>query len=304
MQQHPQLAHYLQRVASIYDIEQVIQQPVDVERVAAYYTHNQRGYALLHSLRGAVHMALSSDGSFRHENYQAQADFIQRCWQHKTHQKVLEIASGKGFNTLYLAQRQPATEFTGIDITPVHVAIAQGKATALGLNNAKFELGDFHALDFEESGFDGAFEVEGLGYSLDLRQSLASIHRVLRPGADFIVFDCFRKRCADLTPDENLATQLIEKSMLVNFAPLDEFISMAGTVGFTVVEMADLSQAVLPNLLRFERMAQLFFTVPLGGKIIKRLFPYVAQNAIAGLLMPMASQAQILPYYRITLRRE
>jgi hypothetical protein len=61
---------------------------------------------------------------------------------------------------------------------------------------------------------------------------------------------------------------------------------------------------IIENLVRFENMARLFFAFPPLSKVLKQLLPeYFTQNTIAGLLMPMASERKILPYYRIILRR-
>src|SRR5690606_19442136 len=114
-----------------------------------------------------------------------------------------------------------------------------------------------------------------------------SIYRVLKPDATFILFDCFKKRCDDLTLNEVTATHLIEKSMSVNrFAPLHEFLEAAKSTGFEVVEIEDISRSTMPNLMRFERLAQLFFQFGTIGKFFRWILPeYLAQNAIAGLLM-------------------
>jgi hypothetical protein len=78
----------------------------------------------------------------------------------------------------------------------------------------------------------------------------------------------------------------------------------ARATGFEVVEVQDISQSTMPNLVRLENLARFFFQFAIFGKIFKLLLPeYLAQNAIAGLLMPLASQEDILGYYRIILRR-
>jgi SAM-dependent methyltransferase len=305
MRQHSKLTDYLKLIEAVYDIDHIVNQPVDVKPVTEYYTQSQLGYGLLHSMDGAVHMALTSDGRFNREDYYAQVNFVHHYLSEHGAIHILEIARGKGFNTLYLAQKYNG-EFAGIDVTPVHVMIAQRKAVKLGLTNAQFEQGDFHALRFNDQQFDCAFEIESLCHAIDLQSALDNIHRVLKSGADFILFDCFKKRYSDLTPDETVATQLIEKSMSVlRFPPLDEFLTIAESVGFQVIELEDISYATMPNLVRFENMARWILQFSTVGRLLKWLLPeHFTQNAIAGLLMPIASQENILGYYRIILRRQ
>ena len=217
---------------------------------------------------------------------------------------VLEIACGKGFNTLHLASHYDA-HFIGIDVTPIHIDIARRKARNQDISNVEFKQNDFHALTLEDNQFDCAFEVESICHAIDLELALENIYRVLKPGSDFILFDCFKKRYDDLTQDEEISTRLIEKSMSVPcFQPLSNFRTIAESVGFEVTELTDISDATMPNLVRFEHMAHRILRFPPFARLLKNYLPqHFTQNMIAGLLMPIASQDDILGYFRIVLHR-
>ena len=305
MLQHPKLADYLEKIRAVYDIDEMIHRSIDVPQIIDYYTQSNWGYSVFHSMRGAIHMALSSTGEFNRKYYLAQAEFIHTHISEMGHSKVLEIASGKGFNTIYLAKENKRMEFTGVDATPKHVQIATQKSQRSGLSNLRFDHGDFHALPYEENVFECAFEVESICNAIDLQVALASIYHTLKSGGTFVLFDSFKKRQEDLSPDEAVAIQLIEKSMsLQRFAGLDEFVTTAKSVGFTVLELRDISQATMPNLLRLEKLALIFFKLPILSRFIKWvLSDALVQNAIAGLLMPIASQDNMLGYFRIILQR-
>ena len=88
MTQHPKLKKYLQMIDRVYDIDEIINASVDLQRIADYYTQSEPGYTLLHSLDGAVHMALSDDGKFRRKDYYTQANFV--------HQHLKETKSRNG----------------------------------------------------------------------------------------------------------------------------------------------------------------------------------------------------------------
>lgn len=55
---------------------------------------------------------------------------------------VLDYGCGVGILTTFYARRCPETQFVGIDRSPGSIAVAQSKATELGLTNVRFECCD------------------------------------------------------------------------------------------------------------------------------------------------------------------
>lgn len=307
MSQDAKLTKYLSKIRSIYDLDAFRDQEISIDKIVDYYTQSNPGYSFFHSTDGSVHMALSSNGEFSKDDYYAQVRFIDDQVKQIGARNVLELASGKGFNSSYLAQHNPSAQFTGIDITPVHLEVSAKKATSLSLDNVTFEYGDFHELKYDDQTFDLVFEIESVCHALDLRQVLTHVYRVLKPGGQFIIFDGLKKKSIEtLTPDQRTAALLVEKSMAVMGAlTVEEFISTAEDVGFVVVEKQDISQSIMPNLKRFEFLARGFFKYPSLGKLIKWALPdYLVQNAIAGLLMPIVVEDGIQGYFRIVLKRD
>lgn len=85
---------------------------------------------------------------------------------------------------------------------------------------------------------------------------------------------------------------------------LDEFLKAAQDAGFEVIEQEDISEKIMPNLLRFQFLARGFFKYAWLGKAIKGILPdYLVQNAIAGMLMPIVVGDGIQGYYKISLKR-
>jgi ubiquinone/menaquinone biosynthesis C-methylase UbiE len=64
-------------------------------------------------------------------------------------QHVLDVGTGTGVAALALAERFPAAEVVGVDLSPEMVAIAQGKG-----GRARFEVADASKLPFEAAAFD------------------------------------------------------------------------------------------------------------------------------------------------------
>ena len=91
-------------------------------------------------------MAMNYNGILNEDGYYEQARIVSRHIDELHADNVLELASGKGFNSVFLARQYPHVRFRGIDITPSHVSQAQSRAT--GLTNLSFEIGNFQALSF------------------------------------------------------------------------------------------------------------------------------------------------------------
>lgn len=296
----PKLNDYLRKVRAVFDINEVVNQGFDAGKIVEYYTQSNLGYQFFHSNEGSVHMALNYDGKFSKDGYFGQAKLAETQLRAIGANRVLELASGKGFNLIYLAKRNPSVSFVGIDLTPVHVNAANAHADESGLQNIKFLVGDFHNLEFPNESFDYVFEVESICHAIDMKLVLETVNKLLRTGGLFTVIDGFKKKSLQLlSEDERLAALLVEKSMAVGGALLiSEFKKNAESVGFETKEINDISYAIMPNLIRLQVLARGFFKFPLVAKLAYKLLPpYLVKNAIAGLLMPIVVQEQIQGYF-------
>jgi demethylmenaquinone methyltransferase/2-methoxy-6-polyprenyl-1,4-benzoquinol methylase len=97
--------------------------------------------------------------------------------------KALDVATGTGGLALALALRPEIDHTVGVDLLPEMLALAQAKARARGLaSKTTLLMGDALALPFP----DNTFACATAGFSLrnipDLRQALAEMVRVVRPG--------------------------------------------------------------------------------------------------------------------------
>jgi len=140
--------------------------------------------------------------------------------------------------------------------------------------------------------FDIVFEVEGMCHATNMKFALAEAYRVLKPGGKFIIFDGFRTPNFNRSSrDLQTAARLVEIAMSVeNFWVIDDYINS--------------TSAIIPNLQRLQKFAQIYFRFPFLAKIAtKFLPPLLLKNAIAGLLMPFTVQEKVHAYYMILLER-
>jgi arsenite methyltransferase len=300
-----QLAGYLAQIGRVFDIDVVLRKGIDTEQIIDYYTQSEYGYRTFHLPEGSVHMALNYDGVFDRDGYYEQARTVDKHIRELGARQVLELGTGKGFNCVFLARRNPDVQFAGIDLTPLHISLAQ--RSSKHLENLDFKLGDFQNLDFEIQTFDLLFEVESICHATDMRLTLSEAYRVLKPGGRFIVFDGFRKvRLDDLLTELEVAAKLVEVSMAVREGwTIDDWLETARGVGFSLLKVEDCSNAIMPNLMRFQALARSYFRFAPLAKILSRVLPaYLVKNAIAGLLMPFTLEAGVQGYYSIILERK
>lgn len=110
-------------------------------------------------------------------------------------ERILDLGCGNGWATRLLAKTAPGVQAIGVDVSPSMVARAEELHSYT--IRARYEVGTFEDLPFEDDHFDRAFGMESLYYAVDLSRALAEVRRVLKPGgrADFAV-DFYAERPA------------------------------------------------------------------------------------------------------------
>lgn len=270
-----------------FDADEIAGREIDLRGVEEYYQQSDRGYRLFHSREGALHIALGCDGHHDTGGYTRQAEIFLEHMEATIAHHALELGCGMGFNVRWLAQQRPDCTFLGIDLTEPHIreAMKRGKDLA----HAEFVVGDYERLIYEDNSFDAILAVETLCQTPNLEQALAESHRVLRPGRRLVVIDCFRRAPLE-TFAANLqrAARLVEKTTAVNaFSVVEDWIALAKSIGFELVETRDLSSETQLNLTRLYRLAHRFFKMPRAARAMTKAFPAkMLENSICGLLMP------------------
>ena len=102
---------------------------------------------------------------------------------------VLEVASGSGGPSLYLA-RKFQCRITGLDINEAGVKTAYQQALNANIRDAKFHVADAdQRLPFEDSTFDAAICIDSMNHIHDRLKLLREWHRVLKSGKRILFTD-------------------------------------------------------------------------------------------------------------------
>lgn len=120
-------------------------------------------------------------------------------------QRWIEAACGPGIIARRLARHVAAVE--GIDLTPAMVAKATADATAAGILDVSFGVGDICALDRPDDHYDGAVTRFSVHHLPVPRRMFAELARVVRPGGRIVVVD----HVADDDADALVWSQSIER---------------------------------------------------------------------------------------------
>lgn len=296
----------LKTIKNIFDIKNIINIKTDQTYIQKYYKVNRIPYSIFHSNKDFVHMGISRSGTYNKNDLLEQPRIVEKYIKILNGKgNILELATGRGANSVYLAKKYPLASFHGIDISKGQLDYAFKKAK----NNVNYfpAFCDFHDLsDFNNETFDIIFIIEALCHSTDKNKVLNEANRVLKKGGVFIIIDGYAKK--DLKQcDYNIeiAARLLEKSMAVEkFELYEKLVEQARKNNFKIISEEDVSQFIIPTLEQLENKAKKFFKHTFLAKLFLRVAPKeFLYNAIAGYLFPDLIKLDVFNY-RITILKK
>ena len=96
--------------------------------------------------------------------------------------RLLDVGCGPGSITRGLAERLPAGQVVGLDLSRETLESARSDAAARGLMNLRYEEGSVYELSFSDGSFDVAYAHQVLQHLRERGLALSEMLRVVKPG--------------------------------------------------------------------------------------------------------------------------
>jgi ubiquinone/menaquinone biosynthesis C-methylase UbiE len=109
--------------------------------------------------------------------------------------EVIEIGCGNGVQTLYINENHKPSSITGIDLNRNNIDIANSERELSKSENVRFIIDDAQDLkNIPSESADVLLNIESAFHYPDKSAFLKEIHRVLKPGGQFLVADILSTR--------------------------------------------------------------------------------------------------------------
>jgi ubiquinone/menaquinone biosynthesis C-methylase UbiE len=104
--------------------------------------------------------------------------------------EILEIGCGNGVQALYINANYSPLRITGIDLNNANIEIANSERDRANIDNVCFHIDDAQKLSYIPSdSIDIVLNIESAFHYPDKAAFLKEIHRVLKPGGEFLIAD-------------------------------------------------------------------------------------------------------------------
>lgn len=186
------------------------------------------------------------------------------------HERILDAGCGTGHTALTFAPY--VREVVAVDLTAAMLDQGRRLAQERGLTNIDFRVGDVEQLPFAAAEFDGVVSRLSAHHWPHPQTALQEIHRVLRPGSQFILSDIVS--FDDFTADTFLqAMELLRDPSHVRDHTVSQWLTMLQAASFTAEIIAEGEVAI-----DFQAWVQRMATPPLQVEVLQQLFDSAASE--------------------------
>lgn len=109
--------------------------------------------------------------------------------------EVLEIGCGNGMQAIYISANYKPLKIIGIDLNNSNIEIANNEKNEAAVTNIHFHVDDAQSLkSIPSASIDTILNIESAFHYPDKKAFLKEVHRVLKPGGQFLIADILSTR--------------------------------------------------------------------------------------------------------------
>ena len=122
-------------------------------------------------------------------------DYCIKLLEPLNNKEILEIGCGNGVQALYIYSNYNPSRVTGVDLNKANIEIADGEKERNNINNVRFLVDDAQNLtQIPSNSVDVLLNIESAFHYPDKSSFIKEVHRVLKPGGQFLVADLLSTR--------------------------------------------------------------------------------------------------------------
>ena len=112
--------------------------------------------------------------------------------------RIVDMGCGVGATCRALIRNMISDSAVGVNIVEEHIKMGNRLNRKEEMaEDIRLLLADYHHVPLPDECADGVTAVESMCHSMDKKGFLNEVYRLLKPGARFVVTDCFKRRPAD-----------------------------------------------------------------------------------------------------------
>lgn len=188
---------------------------------------------------------------------------------------ALDAGCGVGGSAIWMA-KNIGCKVTGITLSERQVTLATASAKKENADNlVTFLQKDYTATGFADSSFDVIWAIESVCYVKDKSEFLKEAYRILKPGGRLVVVDIFKKANVE-GKDAEWMRRLAHGWAIEEHTSKEKFEQQLTETGFTVKDIEDASDAILPSV---KRLYTAYFLGLIPTKIYQLFHPNATELA-------------------------